>query len=146
MKKLTTLLLATCLTVAVFAQQAFEVMTKKPSPGSVINIEYMPRNTVLQGQKEFEATAYLMEGGLPRAVDVPLKQQGGIFRGSVKTADSTKAVFFSFAKDELRDNNNDEAYYTALYDRSGNEVLGANAAIASAFSNYGGIWGLKRNT
>ncbi|GAA4737209.1 TlpA family protein disulfide reductase [Flavisolibacter ginsenosidimutans] len=145
MKKLTSLLLAFCLTLASFAQQAFEVMTKKPTPGSTIVIEYMPRNTVLQGKKDFEATAYLLEGGLPRAVEVPLKQEGGIFRGSVKTADSTRAVFFAFAKDEIRDNNNDEGYYTALYDKKGEEVPGAHAALASAFGNFGGIWGLKRN-
>lgn len=145
MKKLTTLLLLIAANCAAFAQQAFEVMTKKPTAGSVIAVEYLPRNTPLQGSKEFEATAYLLEGGLPRAVEVPLKQEGGLFRGSVKTADSTRAVFFSFAKEELRDNNNDEGYYTPLYTKTGDEVLGANSALAAAFGNFGGIWGLKRN-
>ena len=145
MKRLTASLLAICLSFAALAQQAFEVMTKKPTPGSVIAVEYMPRNTVLQGQKDFEATAYLFEGGLPRAVEVPLKQEGGIFRGSIKTADTTRAVFFSFAKDETRDNNSDAGYYTPLYTKSGEEVPGANAAMGSAFANFGGIWGLKRN-
>lgn len=145
MKKLTTFALFLCISAAALAQQAFEVMTKKPAPGSVIIIEYMPRNTVLQGVKDFDATAYLLEGGLPRAVEVPLKQEGGIFRGSVKTADTTRAVFFSFAKDEKRDNNNDEGYYTPLYTKSGAELPGTDAAIASAFGNFGGIWGLKRN-
>lgn len=140
------LLLLLCLNLSVAAQNAFEVMTPKPTPGSVINIEYMQRNTVLQGIKDFEATAYLLEGGLPRAVNVPLKQEGGIFRGSLKTADTTRAVFFSFAKDEKQDNNNDEGYYTVLYNKKGEVVPGANLAAGTVFSSYGGIWGLKRNT
>ena len=145
MKKLTSLLLAITLTVVATAQKNFEVMTAKPTPGSVITIEYMPRNTVLQGVKEFDATAYLLEGKLPLAREVKLKQEGGIFRGTVKTNDTTKAVFFAFVKDDKRDNNNDEGYYTSLYDKNGKELAGTNLAVASAFGNYGGIWGLKRN-
>lgn len=144
MKKLGLFLFAACLAVLADAQN-FEVMTKKPTPGSVITIEYMPRNTALQGVKDFEAVVYLMEGKLPLARKLPLVQEGGIFRGQVKTNDSTKAVFFSFSKDELRDNNNDEGYYTVLYDKKGAVVPGANLALANAFGNYGGIWDLKRS-
>ncbi|HEX8313934.1 MAG TPA: TlpA disulfide reductase family protein [Flavisolibacter sp.] len=145
MKKLLTLLLVLTITVAANAQKNLEVITKNPAPGSTITIEYMPRNTVLQGVKDFEATAYLLEGKLPLAKTVVLKQDGGIFRGTVKTNDTTKAVFFSFAKDEIQDNNNDEGYYTALYDKKGNLLVGSQLAIASGFGNYAGIWGLKRN-
>lgn len=108
-------------------------------------IEYMPRNTALQGVKDFEAVAYLLEGALPLAKKIPLVQEGGLFRGRVKTNDSTRAVFFAFSKDELRDNNNDEGYYTVLYDKKGGVVPGASLAVAQAFGSYGGIWGLKRS-
>lgn len=145
MKKFAFFLLAACMSLAVAAQQNFEVMTKKPTAGSVITIEYMPRNTMLQGVKDFEAVAYLLEGSLPLAKAVPLTQQGGIFRGSIKTNDTTKAVFFSFSKDELRDNNNEEGYFTVLYDKKGNVVPGANLAVANAFGNFSRIWGLKPN-
>lgn len=145
MKKLSFLLLALRFAIFSNAQQNFEVITKKPVAGSVITIEYMPRNTVLQGIKDFEATAYLLEGKLPLAKAVTLKQEGGIFRGTVNTNDTTRAVFFSFAKDDLRDNNNDEGYYTPLYDKNGIVMVGSHLALASGFSNYGGIWGLKRN-
>ena len=114
MKKLSFLLFALCFTVLVTAQQSFEIMTKKPVAGSVITIEYMPRNTVLQGVKDFEAIAYLLEGGLPLARAITLKQEGGVYRGMVKTNDTTRAVFFSFTKDDKQDNNNDEGYYTVL--------------------------------
>jgi thiol-disulfide isomerase/thioredoxin len=120
-------------------------MTKKPVAGSVITIEYMPRNTVLQGVKDFEAIAYLLEGGLPLARAITLKQEGGVYRGMVKTNDTTRAVFFSFTKDDKQDNNNDEGYYTVLYDKKGEEIVGSNLALGTAFASYGGIWGLKRN-
>ena len=144
MKKLGLLFLFFCLTI--FAQaQNFEVITKKPTPGSLITIEYMPRNTALQGVKDFEAVAYLLEGKLPLAKTVALKQEGGVFRGQLKTNDTTRAVFFTFFKDDKRDNNNDEGYYTVLYDKKGSVVPGADLALASAYNNYGGIWELKRN-
>jgi peroxiredoxin len=145
MKKLGFFLLLLCFTVMANAQQNFEVVTKKPTPGSVISIEYMPRNTVLQGKKDFEATAYLLGGKEPIAKAVNLQQEGGVFRGTVKTDPTTTAVFFTFSKEELRDNNNDQGYYTALYDKSGKEVPGANIALASGFTRYGGFWGLKGN-
>lgn len=145
MKQTALFLFSVCLALLGAAQQHFEVMTKKPVPGSVIVIEYMPRNTALQGVKDVEAVAYLLEGALPLAKNIPLVQEGGIFRGKVKTNDSTRAVFFAFSKDELRDNNNDEGYYTVLYDKKGNVVPGAGLALAQAFGNYGGIWGLKRS-
>ena len=145
MKKSSFLLFFICTALFALAQQNFEVMTKKPVAGSVITIEYMPRNTVLQGHNDFEATAYLLEGKMPLAKSIDLKQEGGLFRGTVKTNDSTKAVFFSFSKDELHDNNNDEGYYTVLYTKNGTIVPGAHLALGQAFSNYAGMWALKRN-
>ena len=145
MKKAAILLFILASSVYCIAQTNFEVMTKKPVAGSVVAIEYMPRNTVLQGQKDFDAVAYLFEGGLPLAKPISLKQEGGLFKGSVKTNDSTRAVFFAFEKDDLHDNNNDEGYYTVMYDKKGALVPGANLALGQAFSSYGGIWGLKSN-
>jgi hypothetical protein len=83
-----------CMIALAQAQQNFEVLTKKPVAGSVITIEYMPRNTVLQGHNDFEAVAYLLEGAMPQAKSITLKQQGGLFRGTVKTNDSTKPSSF----------------------------------------------------
>jgi hypothetical protein len=143
MKKSAFLLFTLCFSVLINAQQSFEIMNKKPVPGSVITIEYMPRSTVLQGVKDFEATAYLLEGKLPLAKAISLKQEGGVYRGTVKTNDTTRAVFFSFGKDDKKDNNNDEGYYTPLYDKKGEEIAGSNLALANAFANYGGIWGPK---
>ncbi len=145
MKQIFFILFLFCCGVSANAQSAFEVITKKPTSGSVITIEYVPRNTVLQGVKDIEATAYLMEGGLPLAKNILLTKDGGIFRGTVKTNDTTRAVFFSFSKDEIKDNNNEEGYFTTLYDKKDNPVAGSHLAIGGVFSSFGGIWGLKRN-
>lgn len=146
MKKAAILLWFLCSTVLAIAQNNFEITTKALTPGSVISFEYMPRNTVLQGVKDFEAVAYLFEGGMPRAVVVPLKQEGGLYKGTVKTADSTKAVFFVFSKDEKNDNNNNAGYYAMLRDKSGKPVIGAQAAVGEVYSGLGGfLFGLERN-
>jgi hypothetical protein len=145
MKKILLLLFIVRLTTISYAQQNFEIEPKKPVPGSVIKFEWLTRNTSLQGKDSIEGTAFLMEGKLPLAVPLTLKKDGGIVRGSVKTNDTTKAVFFSFSKDDLIENNNDAGYYTVLYDKGGKEVMGGNLALANAFNNMGGIWRLKRN-
>lgn len=131
MKNIVCFFLFCCTLVSAAAQQSFTLLTPQPAQGSVVQFQYLPRNAVLQGVKGFEAVAYLMEGGLPRAVAVPLKQEGGLYKGSVQTTDTTLAVFFAFAKDEIRDNNNDSGYYTLLYN-SGNPVMGAEPAAVFA--------------
>lgn len=147
MKKLLPILLVLYFSLHVNAQQNFEIKPQKPVPGSVISFEWLTRNTLLQGKQDIEGTAYLLYVGnsLPRAVSIALKKDGGIVSGKVKTDDSTKAVFFSFSKDDIVENNNDAGYYTILYDKNGKEIMGGNLALASAFSNLGGIWRLKRD-
>lgn len=147
MKKLFSILLVFCFTTLVKAQQNFEIKPQKPIPGSVITFEWLTHNTLLQGKQDIEATAYLLniDNGLPHAVSIALKKEGGVATGSVKTDNNTKAVFFSFSKDDIVENNNDAGYYTILYDKSGKEIMGGNLALAGAFNNYGGIWRLKRD-
>lgn len=146
MKKAGIFLWTLCITLLASAQKNFEITGKALTPGSTIQFEYMPRNTALQGVKDFEAVAYLFEGSMPRAVSVPLQQQGGLFKGAVKTADSTRAVFFSFSKDEKNDNNNNNGYYTLLYGKNGQPVIGAQAAVSEVYNGLGGfLLGLERN-
>lgn len=146
MKKFFLALLIFCFTTFVQAQQNFEIKPQKPVPGSVITFEWLTRNTLLQGKQDIEGTAYLLTmKDLPLAVSIPLKKEGGIVTGSVKTNDSTLAVFFSFSKDDITENNNDAGYYTILYNKAGKEIMGGNLALATAFNSYGGIWRLKRD-
>lgn len=131
--------------VTINAQQNLVIEPAKPRAGSTITIKYNPKNTSLSEVKGFEGYAYLLEGKLPVAQAIPLRKEGSLYVGTVKTNDTTKAVFFSFSKDDIRENNNDEGYYTALYDKMGAEVPGARIALASGINNFSGIWGLKRN-
>ena len=130
----------------IHAQKNLVIEPAKPQPGSTITIRYNPKNTTLNGVKDFEGYAYLLEGKLPLARSLQLRKEGGVYVGTVKTNDSTKAVFFSFSNDEVTDNNNDEGYYAPMYDKKGKEVLGAHLAVASGVNNFSGIWGLKRNS
>jgi thiol-disulfide isomerase/thioredoxin len=145
MKKMFFLLFILGCTLVIKAQQNFEIKPQKPFAGSVIKFELLTRNTSLQGKQDIEGVAYLLEGKMPLAVPITLKKDGGILSGSVKTNDTTKAVFFSFFNNDVFENNNEEGYYTLVYDKNGKEVVGGNVALAQAFNNYGGIWRLKRN-
>src|SRR5689334_5739225 len=104
------------------AQQNLQIEPAKPQPGSSITIKYNPKNTPFLNVNDFEAYAYLLEGKIPLVQQVPLKKEGDMYVGKIKTNDSTKALFITFSKDQLRDNNGDEGYYTLLYDKNGVEV------------------------
>ena len=100
--------------LATNAQQNLVIEPAKPQPGSVVTIKYNPRNTPLLGVKDFEGYAYLLEGKLPLVQAVPLRKESGVYVGKVKTNDTTRAVFFIFSKNDIRENNKDQGYYTAL--------------------------------
>ena len=147
MTKVFSLLLTLSFSALLCAQQQnFEIKPKKPVAGTLISFELLTHNTSLQGKQDIEGTAYLLEGKLPLAVPIKLKKEGGIVSGSVKTNDTTKAVFFSFFKDDVFENNSDEGFYTILYDNKGKQISGGNLALAQAFNGFGSIWRLKRNT
>jgi thiol-disulfide isomerase/thioredoxin len=132
-------------TVSLNAQENFKVNPAKPVAGSTIEIQFLSRNTELQGKEGVEAIAYLLEGKLPLAKSIALKKEGGVYTGSVKTNDSTKAVFFSFFNDEVKENNKDEGFYTLLYDKNGKVLPGAHLGVAQVYSSFGGIWAMDRN-
>jgi len=143
MKKISSLFTFIVFCIYANAQTNFTYMPRQPKPGDAITITYDPAGTKLKEELWIEAVAYLMEGTQPLAVEVPLKLQNGRWVGSVKTNDTTKAVFFNF----LNDNNSDRSrngYGIQLY-RNGSVVAGSYSAYAMAFTDYGWIWGLKRN-
>lgn len=145
MKKIALLPFLLLLVTTMTAQQNLTISPSNPQPGGTITVKYDPKNTTLLGVNDFEGYAYLMEGKLPIAQEISLHKEGNVYVGKIKTNETTRAVFFSFSKDQLRENNGDEGYYTLLYNKSGEELPGSNAALASGFNNYAGIWGLKRN-
>ncbi|MHA4847281.1 TlpA family protein disulfide reductase [Flavitalea antarctica] len=127
------------------AQQPFNLEPKNPRPGEKITITYDPAGTELFGVQQPEAFAYLLEGALPLVKQITLQKKGNIYTGDVTTNDTTKAVFFTFAQDEKRDNNSDKGYFTMLYKSDGTPVPGARKSIGQGYNSYGGIWGMKRD-
>ena len=107
MKKIVSLLPVFFLAVAVQAQQHLTITPQQPRPGSEVQIAYNPAGTVLQGEKEITAYAYLLEGKLPVVVEVPLKEMNGNYTGKFTTNDTTRALFVSFQSGEKKDNNDD---------------------------------------
>jgi thiol-disulfide isomerase/thioredoxin len=145
MKHLFFFVALSCVANLGFSQQPLTIEPTRPVPGGSIRLAYDPSGTVLAGMEGLEAVAYLMEGGLPVAIEIPLKQEGSRFSGQLKTNDTTLAVFFVFEKNGKRDGNGNKAYYVLLNDASGNPVPGAGMAAGQTFMNFGGIFGMDRN-
>ncbi len=127
------------------AQKALVINPAKPRPGQPFTITYDPASTPLAGARNISAIAYLMEGGLPVAIDLPLQRQGSTLTGTVQTRDTSLSVFFVFEADEKKDNNGKKGYYVYLHDPSGNPVPGAGMSAGQALMNFGGIWELERD-
>lgn len=147
MRTLFLLLVATGLTVVAQAQSSLTFQPAKPKAGEKISITYDPAGTPLAGINDPQATAYLLEGTVPVAKEIKLTKTGQVYKGELTTTDTTQAVFLSFAKEEVKDNNKDNAgYYTFLYNATGNPVPGARRSVGQAAMYYGGLWGLEANT
>lgn len=146
MKAFLVAVVVSCLCSAVaIAQQPLTISPAKPKPGEKVIITYNTSGTTMFGLESFDGTAYLFEGTSPIAKEIKLTKEGNVYKGEVPTNDSTQAIFFTFAKDEKRDNNSDAGYYTMLYNKEGAPVSGARASISSGFFNWGGLWALKRD-
>jgi thiol-disulfide isomerase/thioredoxin len=147
MKRLTILavLLAGLFSNNLSAQQAFILEPQKPKPGEKISITYNSTGTELFGVEKPEAFVYLMEGVLPIVKEISLAKKGNIYTGDFTTNDTTKAIFVTFLKDQIRDNNGDKGYFSVLYDAGGKPVPGAMKSIGQGYNAFGGIWGMKRD-
>ena len=110
------------LTGQVFSQVSLVVQPEKPRQGQKFTIRYNPANTSLHGISDVEGVAYLMVSGTPIAQGISLTKQGNDYVGEVAPNDTTLAVYFTFFKDEKRDNNSDQGYYTMLYDAQGKPI------------------------
>ena len=140
------LLISNLIYLGASAQQSLTLQPEKPKPGEKITVTYNTSGTPMLGVDEFDGIAYLMDGTTPVAKEIKLTKSGSVYKGELVTNDTTKAVFISFSKEEKRDNNNDQGYYTMLYSAEGAPVPGARRGIALGLSTWGGLWGLKRNS
>jgi thiol-disulfide isomerase/thioredoxin len=147
MKNISFLLLVTCfLTSVALAQSPLSFQPAKPKPGEKITITYDPAGTPLAGKADPQAIAYLMDGTIPVAKEIKLTKSGQVYTGEITTADTAQGVFFTFARDAVKDNNDKNGYYTFLYSADGNPVPGARRSVGQTAMYYGELWGLEANT
>jgi thiol-disulfide isomerase/thioredoxin len=127
------------------AQEKLVLEPSKPQPGAAVTIRYNPKNTPLSGLNNIEGYVYLLEGGLPAVHEVQLTEENGRYVASFSTNNTTKAFFIAFTKDDIWDNNGRKGYYSAIYDKKGQPLPGANLALAKGFGNHAGIWRMTKN-
>lgn len=120
------ILIAGTATFTATAQNALTIKPEKPTAGDEIILRYDPAGSPLMGKEEINALAYLLSSAnTPMVVEIPLVKKGKSFEGKFSTNNSTDAFFVTFFKDEVRDNNNDQAFYSYIYDNNGKTVPGA---------------------
>lgn len=121
---------------------------EKPVPGEEVKVKYDPSGTPLEGVKAFETTAYLLEGEMPKAVEVKLERVGDHYQGTIATAPETKALFVTLQeeKGEKIDNNDGKGHRVKFHraDQSG-PVPGAYAAMGQVYGSYYRLMGIERD-
>ena len=111
------------------------------TPGSEFTIKYNPDSSNLAGSENVKAIAYLYNNKLVNTIDVPLVKEGRIYKGTVKTADSTLGVMFKFkANNKDIDNNNKEGYVVFLTDDNGEKLPGSLAGLGEAYNRWGAYY------
>jgi thiol-disulfide isomerase/thioredoxin len=146
MRTLFLLLVASCLFSIAQAQSSLTFQPEKPKAGEKISITYDPAGTPLAGINDLQAMAYLLEGTAPAAKEIKLTKIGQVYKGELTTTDTTQALFLSFSRDDIKDNNKDNGYYTFLYNAEGKPVPGARKSVGQNAMYYGGLWGLEANS
>jgi len=74
-------------------------------PGSEITIHYNTDSTILAGKDDIGCVAYLLNNKLINTIDVPLRSEGNILTGKLKTDENTLGVLIKFKANEQLDNN-----------------------------------------
>lgn len=119
---------------------SFSHSPQEVTPGSEFTIRYNPDSSNLAAKENIEATAYLYNNKLANTVDVPLKKDGKIYTGQVRTNDSTFGVLFKFKSGKVVDNNNKIGYVVFLTDENGEKVAGSLAGFGEALNRWGAYY------
>lgn len=113
MKKL--LLLTAALTAMLSATaQTVKFASSTPAPGQPLSFEYNPVGGTLDKLADVKCQAIMLMGKQFKSAKVELTKEGGIYKGTMPTADSISLVMLSFNAGDTRDKN-PNGYFTAFY-------------------------------
>ena len=126
--------------------QSVDITSNHPKAGEAVTFTYHPADGPLSAS-EVEGVAYLFEGDSPVAIEISLTKGQSGYSGEVNLTEGVKAFFLSFsnAKQDKRDNNDDQGYQWIVYEVDGKTpVKGAYASLASAYVMWPRMIGIKR--
>jgi thiol-disulfide isomerase/thioredoxin len=98
------------------AQQNLSILPLKPSPGGVIQIEYVPSGDIANTTEKVEALIYLTGQSGRVAKDLVLTKSGKKYTATIQTDTSNNFIELGFYVGNKFDNNFNEGYFIQLYD------------------------------
>lgn len=120
----------------------FSFDPEKPQSGDKIEIKYKPDDDLLKSSDKIEMIVYSYGSELYNTERVEMKKLGKGWIGNYTSNDSTKGIIIKFVSDESADDNDQFGFVIKMYDDNGNEVIRANAGLASVYTRYGGTLNL----
>ncbi|RZK50471.1 MAG: TlpA family protein disulfide reductase [Pedobacter sp.] len=117
-----------------FAQKV-SFSNPQPEANKPLEITYDPSGGKLAAQSEINLKAYTFINLKQEIVDIPLKKEGNLFKGTFTPADSTALALLTFSSGALRDDN-PNGYYTIFY-KGGKPVPYASYWEAMVYNGMG---------
>ncbi|MEY3050809.1 MAG: hypothetical protein RLY31_594 [Bacteroidota bacterium] len=125
--------------------QGIAILSDNPVPGTGLAVSFRPEAAGWTGELVALRFEYPPQD-FPQAVSLPLVSDGDRMTAEVPTTTATVGVLLYAvdASGEAFDNNNGEGYFVYLQ-KDGNPVMGARAAAASVWQNWGSLAGMDRD-
>jgi len=138
MKNLKLLLLLPVVIAAqlLFAQTSahLKLAFGQPTAGEKVSFTYDPVGTIVDGQKNINATVFYLDNKNDPAMDIDLKPEGNLLKGELNIPVTAKAFFIKIEAHGKIDNNGEKGYIYPVY-KNGQPVEGAYATEAYAISS-----------
>ena len=95
--------------------ESVTLSSDEPKAGETITLTYDPTGTNLKGKGTPDCIVYLMDDKKNPAVDVDLKAEGQLFKGSFTVPADTKLIAVKLYQDTAIDNNKKQGYSFMIY-------------------------------
>ena len=116
--------------------QVATISPAKPKIGDEVALVYnaAAKAATLRGVKEVSAEVLMAKasGDMPQLVEVTMKADGGVWKGSFKlTDDKARMLLLRFTSGDLKDDNGEKSWESMVYGANGNALEGAHQMRAS---------------